>query len=324
MSKHCGSCHGTRGEGSVGPALNDKNLLEQADNSILLAAIDAGRPGTTMPAWNQRHGGPLTDEDTRDVVAFVRAWEDNAPVVEAEVFEASAERGARLFENACFICHGVNGEGGSAPAINDPERLAGLDDEWYRATIASGRPAMGMPTWGTVLSPNQIEDLLELVRAWRGGIEVTPEITVAELLDSALFTLSQGDVADADFYLDRARPLAFGPALERFDVISGLMSANQMNDALEAMGELYREWPIGDSEAGKTVYAKSCQGCHGSTGQGGVGRRLAPNDYIADSSNSEFLSFLQEGRPGTAMRSFSMLLSEREMADVIAFVRDWQ
>ena len=46
-----------------------------------------------------------------------------------------------------------------------------FDDAWYRATIANGRPAKGMPTWGTVLSPEQIGDLVALIAAWRDGLD---------------------------------------------------------------------------------------------------------------------------------------------------------
>ena len=93
---NCTSCHGTRGEGGVGPALNSKALLEAATDEVLFASINAGRPGTTMPAWGQEHGGPLTHEDTQDVVNFLRAWEETAPEIAEEEFVPSASRGATL------------------------------------------------------------------------------------------------------------------------------------------------------------------------------------------------------------------------------------
>jgi len=93
---------------------------------------------------------------------------------------------------------------------------------------------------------------------------------------------------------------------------------------METLNELNRHWPIGDAQAGATVYADACKGCHGSEGQGGVGKRLQPNEFVQTSTNAKVLSLLFAGRPGTAMRSFTGQLTEAQLADVIAFLRGWQ
>lgn len=322
---NCTSCHGTRGEGIVGPALNNKTLLTKASDEVLFATIRIGRPNTTMPAWGQENGGPLTDEDIRYIVSFLRAWEPTAPEVVMNVVAPSAARGAAIFAGSCFTCHGDEGKGTkTAPAINDAARLKKLDNEWYRQTIANGRPAKGMPTWGTVLSPTQIEDVVALISAWRAGERVVPETTVAELLDSALFSLSQGDKEDAVFYMQRGKTIAFGPALTRFDPIITLIKNDNLNQGLTDLGSLRNEWPIGDAKNGAAIYSDSCKGCHGSDGQGGVGRKLKPNEFIQKSSNAEMLQLALAWRAGTAMRSFSGRLTEAQLADVIAFLRTWQ
>jgi cbb3-type cytochrome c oxidase subunit III len=322
---NCTACHGTRGEGVVGPALNNKTLLKKASDEILFAIINAGRPNTSMPAWGQDNGGQLTDENIRDVVAFIRAWEPNAPEVAiTTVVEPSAARGAALFAGSCFTCHGENGRGGTAPPLNDPARLNTLDDDWYRQTIANGRPAKGMPTWGTVLSSNQVEDLVALIGAWRKSEQVAPDTTVAELLNSALFSLSQNDTEDAVFYLNRARPIAFGAALEQFDPIITMIEGDETDQALTALNDLRTQWPIGEAASGEKIYVEVCKGCHGAEGQGGVGLRLKPSQFIQTSANAELLTLLFTGRTGTAMRGFSGQLSEKQLADVIAFLRTWQ
>lgn len=321
---NCTSCHGSRGEGVVGPALNNKTLLKTASDEVMFATIKAGRPNTSMPAWGQDTGGQLTDENIQDIVTFIRAWEPNAPEVVTDVFEPSPARGAALFASSCFTCHGENGQGGTAPALNNPARLSALDDDWYRQTIANGRPAKGMPTWGTVLSPNQIEDLVALIGAWRRSEQVAPDTTVADLLNLALFSLSQGDTEDAVFYLKRAKPGAFGPALEQFDPIIAQIETQEAEKALIALNDLRTQWPIGDAASGEEIYVDACKGCHGAEGQGGVGLRLKPSQFVQTSSNADLLTLLFNGRPGTAMRSFSDRLSEKQLADVIAFLRTWQ
>ncbi len=319
---NCTSCHGTRGEGGVGSPLNSKALLTLASNDVLAQTISAGRPNTTMPAWSQMNGGPLTDEDIRHVVSFIRAWEPDAPLIESD-FKPSASRGATLFASTCELCHGVNGKGGSAPAVNDTARLKALNDDWYRQVIANGRPAKGMPTWGTVLSPNQIEDVVAMLGAWRKGETVLPDTTVADLLESSLYSLQQRDAPDALFYLKRAKAGAFGAALPRFDPLIAQIEKNP-DQALKDLQTLRDQWPIGDATKGKKVYNDACSGCHGSEGQGGVGRKLTQNDFMKASTNSQVLMVLLNGRQGTAMRSFEGKLTEEQMADAIAYIRAWQ
>lgn len=168
-AENCARCHGERGEGSrrLGPALNTAEYLAEASDQSIFDTITDGRPNTSMPAWGQTNGGPFTVEEVKDLTAFIRAWEPASPsVVEVET-EADAALGAALFSVTCFGCHGLNGEGTeTAPALNDREKLAAFDDAWYRQTIATGRPAQGMPTWGKVLSPAQINDLVAYLRRW--------------------------------------------------------------------------------------------------------------------------------------------------------------
>ena len=72
--EQCALCHGSSGQGEVGPALNSKNYLESASDRIVFETISAGRPGTIMPAWAQGNGGALTDEGIRDLVNFIRLF----------------------------------------------------------------------------------------------------------------------------------------------------------------------------------------------------------------------------------------------------------
>lgn len=125
--------------------------------------------------------------------------------------EPDPVRGAAIYDQTCFVCHGEDGLGTSAPALNDPERLHKLDDAWYRGTISRGRPAKGMPTWGTVLSLSQINDVVALLAAWREGLSVEAEIPLATFVTNALFAIREFDRPDAVFYLEAAQALVDGP-----------------------------------------------------------------------------------------------------------------
>lgn len=323
-NEQCVNCHGAQGEGGVGPALNNRTLLKNTLDSVFFSVIRSGVPGTQMPAWSVDYGGPLTDEEIRDLVAFIRAWEPNAPEVKPIVFEPDATRGALLFASTCSICHGENGQGGSAPALNDPARLQALDNDWYRGVIRYGRPAKGMPTWGTVLSPNQIEDLIALIEAWRQGTQVQPAFSMTDLLDNAIFALENNDLASGRLHIARGLSVIQGQAAEVLRNAAAALDADDRAGALAVLKALREQWPLGDPTAGAAVYSTYCAPCHGAQGEGGIGKPLKPNAFIQSQTNAQLVEFLLTGRPGTAMAGFKGRLSETDLANVIAFLRLWQ
>lgn len=143
--ENCSSCHGDNGHGGIGPALNSRELLESTIDEVFFGLTKIGIPGMLMPAWSQSFGGPFTDEQVCQIVAFIRSWEGTAPIIEQEVHAPDPMRGAAIYDQTCFVCHGEDGLGGSAPALNDPDRLKNLGDAWYRGVINRGRPAKECP-----------------------------------------------------------------------------------------------------------------------------------------------------------------------------------
>src|SRR5512136_2163597 len=189
---NCVTCHGANGEGDIGPELNDSTFLKRTADGTIFSVISSGIPGTQMPAWNQSHGGPLTDENVNQLVAFLRSWQDTAPDRRNAPLQGDAGNGTVIFNSVCAICHGPNGTGtDKAQAINVADHLNQFDDAWYKSTIMKGRPAQGMPTWGTVLSPQQTADLLALIDQWRASpalASATPITSTAQVTSTAEVT----------------------------------------------------------------------------------------------------------------------------------------
>jgi mono/diheme cytochrome c family protein len=81
-----------------------------------------------------------------------------------------------------------------------------------------------------------------------------------------------------------------------------------------------------DAEAGRAVYEKSCKSCHGATGRGNPAMVKASKGAMQDLSSEEVQSRTDEQMAkdiagGTGQKKPIKPLSEKQMKDVIAFVR---
>jgi mono/diheme cytochrome c family protein len=319
-AENCATCHGEDGEGGSGPAFNSRGFLRTASDEALFNLTRTGIPGTAMPAWGQSFGGPFTDQEIAEMVAFIRAWEPTAPEITPVEIVPDAIRGAGVYARTCFVCHGEYGLGTEdGPPLNDQARLEKFDDAWYRNTIARGRPAKGMPTWGTVLSPAQINDLVALMAVWREGETVSPAISLATYLSNALFAIRDFDRLDAEFYLNAALAQADSSKAAEIRETIGLV---QENSLFEADARLVAMLP--PEEMGQAAFESNCTQCHGSDGNGGSGPNLRSNPYIESKSDEELVAFMLAGRPGTAMDSFEGILTEEALFNVVALMRLWQ
>lgn len=76
---NCASCHGDGGQGDTAPALNAMQFLQSANDDQMSLLVAVGVPGTQMSAYSQDFAGPLTSEQIKAVVTYMRSWEDTAP-----------------------------------------------------------------------------------------------------------------------------------------------------------------------------------------------------------------------------------------------------
>jgi mono/diheme cytochrome c family protein len=73
-TENCAVCHGPNGEGRVGATLAKSWPSIRADLQIK-TTIERGVAGSAMPAWDQAYGGPLTQQEIGDIVAYISSWE---------------------------------------------------------------------------------------------------------------------------------------------------------------------------------------------------------------------------------------------------------
>ncbi len=70
FAQNCAVCHGQNGEGRIGATLAKAWTTIRADLRVK-STIENGIAGSVMPAWSQANGGPLTETQINDLVAFV-------------------------------------------------------------------------------------------------------------------------------------------------------------------------------------------------------------------------------------------------------------
>lgn len=77
---NCARCHGPNGEGGIGPVLNDQTKLFSHLNVQYLENVlevggryVCGNPKSIMPVWSEENGGPLNYVQIEDLIAFLRA-----------------------------------------------------------------------------------------------------------------------------------------------------------------------------------------------------------------------------------------------------------
>jgi mono/diheme cytochrome c family protein len=66
-------CHGLNGEGRIGATLA-KDWPSIRPDLAIKATIERGIQGSPMPAWGQANGGPLSDEEINNLVAYILTW----------------------------------------------------------------------------------------------------------------------------------------------------------------------------------------------------------------------------------------------------------
>ncbi|WP_053367101.1 c-type cytochrome [Bacillus sp. FJAT-27245] len=80
-------------------------------------------------------------------------------------------------------------------------------------------------------------------------------------------------------------------------------------------------------QAGEKVYKLQCAVCHGETGKGEgakVGTAINSQIFLSSASDEDLSNYIKYGRPEAAMPAYGPRLSEEELQNVVAFIRNWQ
>jgi cytochrome c oxidase cbb3-type subunit III len=187
---NCAGCHGADGTHGPAMALADPLYLSIADDNTVRTVIAAGRAGTAMPAFSQKEGGTLTDEQIDSIVSGIRVrWGSTGRMsgVATPPYAASApgspQQGQAVYATFCASCHGGRGHAGS---VTDPAYLSLVSDQGLRTIVITGRPDFGAPDWrrnvpGRPMTDEQITDVVAWLSSQRPSRGEEPESSVGRL-----------------------------------------------------------------------------------------------------------------------------------------------
>lgn len=290
-AENCSVCHGLDGTGiGATPPLNNPDL-SASDPQTLFKTIARGLYGTSMPAWSQEDGGPLSDYQIDQLVLLIQHgdWqatqdrvvnlglaprvpftaEPDPAVIESLKSLADGDQlvqGITLYAESCVACHGADGLGTAlAPALNDAAVRQKPADEIQR-TIQLGVPGTLMAGWEKSLSADELQALMTLITRW--------------------------DEVPTGAIPAPAQPV---PVTEESLAL------------------------------GAELYAANCAGCHGPEGQGSQrAPSLNVKGFLAETSDQAMQQIITLGVPGTAMPAWGDRMTEADIQAIVGFIRSWE
>ena len=116
----------------------------------------------------------LSKQDIQDIVVYMRSTEDTTyDIIFQGMSLGNPSKGKKLFKDLCSECHGTNGKGPKAPALNNQEFLNAASNGYLLATITLGRIGTAMPSWGRgsnrhrKLKSAERLDIVAHIRSWQ-------------------------------------------------------------------------------------------------------------------------------------------------------------
>lgn len=174
--ENCAVCHGEDGRGRVGANLRAFSGIDV--DAALEQTISEGIEGAVMPAWSEEQGGPLSEQDIDDIVAYIQsAFGGTEPIMPIPTYDppdieplpdvsGDPSQGAVVYETNCVMCHGPEGQGrfGAPLAKSWP----GVEPAVYISQVVSeGIEGTRMPAWsqeqGGPLTSQAIENVTAYV-----------------------------------------------------------------------------------------------------------------------------------------------------------------
>lgn len=180
---YCSLCHGKEREGyqaDNAPSLKSTSMLSTAYPQLLFDTISWGRVNSAMAAYSEQAGGPLSDSDIILLIRWLAQKQNISPVeLEQTPIKGHSLKGSSLYSEHCTSCHGIHGEGITAPALADQLFLSSASDHYIKHAILHGRDGTPMQSFKQRLKTEEINDIVAYLRSQASGWKPNP-IELAE------------------------------------------------------------------------------------------------------------------------------------------------
>ena len=192
--ENCAVCHGQDGQGRIGATLQAFSGIDV--DAALTEAITQGIDGTVMPAWSENEGGPLSEQDIEDIVAYIQSsFQGTEPIQPAPTYQppdieplpdisGEPSQGAVVYQANCVMCHGPEGRGrfGAPLAKSWPGNQPAV---YVHEVVSDGIEGTTMPAWsqeqGGPLSGEDIDNVTAYVLSFEPSQpSATETATVSE------------------------------------------------------------------------------------------------------------------------------------------------
>ena len=192
--RNCAFCHGVDGEADtpVGRILSprprrfaDPIEMARLTDDQIYHAIKDGKPGTAMASW----GKVLNESQIGDVMDYIHQLEGGGKPATMSEKQLSLAVGHRIYDKECAFCHGLKGNADTDAAkvlkpppvkFADPIAMARVDDGRMYAAIKLGVPGSAMASWGSLMTPVEIIDVMRYVRSLQQPL---PDVVTKDRLD---------------------------------------------------------------------------------------------------------------------------------------------
>ncbi|MFC2089239.1 c-type cytochrome [Bacteroidota bacterium] len=372
FSMVCSGCHGKTGEGKdyskyeTGvPAIFGEDFTRVASDEYLAFTLRKGRSERQMAAWMPEISG-FTANEIVMLVAFIKGRHNHSyvPFNQSTLRRADRKAGALLYDNLCSTCHGPEGSGGVALALNRTDLLRNASDAYLYETLLTGRGNATMPSWNH-LSSVDIYAVVAYLRSFQDYSPISASVQFAgENIEEGrmkyLFMCSRchGDAgqgqtgpaiinkgflsvaSDAFLYntisSGREHTAMFGWSTDVYnqerltkDDIGNIIFF--LREAASRKPEyIYAGANPGNKSAGEKLFRTHCRECHGDKGEGSKAPALNNQEFLSAASNGHIMASISLGRAGTEMPSWGKeekghpALSAAARKDIVAYVRSWE
>jgi len=366
----CSGCHGKNGEGKsyqdyqTGiPSIGRPDFTRVASREYIRFTLEKGRSLRQMGSWETDISG-MKPVELDSIARYLNQKGRLNGGLLPDFRGGNSSRGQLLYEQFCQACHGSNGKGEVAVALNQEGFLSRADNEFIWRTLLQGRGNTAMPAW-PMLDKEKLVDLISYLRSWSssapsGRILDLPAANVEEgalkyhfLCSRCHGEFGEGEtgpsIINEDFlevasgrYLyetiarGREHTAMFGWSSDVYN-----QEQLQIQDISNIIGFMRKsaEAPLtyiypgsnpGQSDRGADLFDKHCTECHGSQGEGVKGPALNNQEFLSAASNGFLMATITLGREGTEMPSWGYgqdkypRLTGKERQDLVAHLRTKQ